>query len=249
MRSFETLKVERTGRILTLTLNRPEQGNAFDIAMTRELRELWEQVKFDDETSVIVVTGAGTRHFCTGVDFKQLEKSELKSRYATRDEGVRHLSPKHVQCWKPVIAAVNGGVVGGGFHFITAADITIAAETATFFDTHVEINLLPAFEPIELQLRMPREAVSRMFLLGRDERMTAQRAYELGLVSEVVPQEKLLPRAMELAEILVQRDLSVLMATVELMHKSRECGTTLAIKQALALREVAGWSPLNNKRR
>lgn len=248
MRSFETLKVERNGRIVTLTLNRPERGNAFDLVMTEELGHFWEEIKFDDEAAVIVVTGAGTKHFCTGADFKGHDKATKKSLYTTRDEGIRQLTSKHVQCWKPVVTAVNGMVVGGGFHFVTAGDINISADTATFFDTHVEINLLPAFEPIELALRMPREAVSRMFLLGRDDRMTAQRAYELGLVSEVVPQERLLPRAMEIAEILLKRDLTIVMATVELMHKSRELGTTQAIKQALALREIAGWSHINLKR-
>ena len=179
--NFECLKFERHGEIVIVTLNRPQQGNSFNPVMTEELGRLWEIVKYDDTIKVTIVTGAGTRHFCTGADFSSYKDKEVKprSKYTTRDEGARQLTSKHVQCWKPVITAINGMVVGGGFHFVTAGDINIASENATFFDTHVEIKLLPVFEPIELALRIPREAVSRMFLLGKDERMDAQRAFAL----------------------------------------------------------------------
>ncbi len=242
MPTFNTLKFEKRGAIALITLDRPEQKNSFNPEMTVELGRVWEDIKFDDAISVTVLTGSGEKYFCTGADFSDYDKGAVKSKYATRDEGIRTLTSKHVQCWKPVITAVNGMVVGGGFHFITAGDINIATENATFFDTHVEIGLLPVFEPIELMLRMPREAVSRMFLMGRKERMSAKRALELGLISEVVAPGQLMDRAMELAQHLAGRDLRVLMATVELIHKSRELGARQAILQGLQLRELAGWS-------
>lgn len=249
MSAFETITYEKNGAIGVLTLNRPDAGNSFNIAMTQELGRCWEDIKFDDTVSVIIVTGAGTKHFCTGADFTGRRNAPKRSQYATRDEGVRQLTSKHVHCWKPVITAINGTVCGGGFHFVTAGDINLCADSATFLDTHIEIGMLPVFEPIELALRMPREAVSRMFLLGRDERMSAQRAYELGLVSEIVPQARLMERAMELAQILSKRDLGVMMGTIELIHKSREVGTRQAIQQGLALREIAGWSHANRVRK
>lgn len=248
MSEYQTVRFEQRGSIAIITLNRPDAGNSFNPLMTEELGSLWNVIKFNDDISVVIVTGAGQKHFCTGADFRGAKHAEVRSKYITRDEGIRQLTSKHVQCWKPVITAINGTVVGGGFHFVTAGDINIASNNATFFDTHVEINLLPVFEPIELALRMPREAVSRLFLLGRDERMNAQRAYELGLISEVVSPERLMPRAFELAEILAKRDLTVLMATVELIHKSREVGTRQAIQHGLTLREIAGWSHINLKR-
>lgn len=248
MSNFQTIEFRREGRVAVITLNRPEANNSFDTQMTRELGEAWETIKHDDGISVTVVTGSGSKYFCTGADFRKIKDAPVRSKYTTRDEGDRCLTSKHVKCWKPVVTAINGMVVGGGFHFITAGDINIASENALFFDTHVEIGLLPVFEPIELMLRMPREAVSRMFLLGRKEKITARRALELGLVSEVVAPDALMPRAMELAQMLAERDLSVLMATVELMHKARELPTTQAIRQGLVLREIAGWSVANRAR-
>ncbi|MGD9925266.1 MAG: enoyl-CoA hydratase/isomerase family protein [Pseudorhodoplanes sp.] len=245
MSEFKTLRTDRDGRVMVITLDRPEAKNAFDHQMTVELGQVWEKVKYDDSISVAVVTGSGDKYFCTGADFREFKDAPKRSQYATRDEADRTLTSKHNKCWKPVITAVNGMVVGGGFHFLTAGDINIASENALFFDTHIEIGLLPVFEPIELMLRLPRETVSRMFLLGREEKMTASRAHELGLVSEVVPPQQLMPRAMQLANALAQRDLTCLMATVELIYKSRELPTTQAIKQGLALREIAGWSVAN----
>ena len=245
MGAWRTLRFEKAGAIAVVTLDRPEQKNSFNPEMTFELGKVWEEIKYDDAISVAVLTGSGSKYFCTGADFSDYDKSAVKSKYATRDEGNRTLTSKHVQCWKPVITAINGMVVGGGFHFINAGDINIASENAVFFDTHVEIGLLPVFEPIELALRMPREAVSRMFLMGRKEKMSARRALELGLVSEVVQPDRLMGRAMELAEHLAQRDPRVLMGTVELLHKSRELGTRQAILQGLQLRELAGWSVTN----
>lgn len=99
------------------------------------------------------------------------------------------------RCWKPVITAVNGMVVGGGLHFIADSDLIVASETATFFDTHVKVELIAGLEPVGIARRIPLEAVLRMALLGGSERMSAQQALSIGLVGEVVPQAQLLPRA------------------------------------------------------
>jgi enoyl-CoA hydratase/carnithine racemase len=215
--------------------------------MVEELERAWNDVKYDDNLAVAVVTGEGDKYFCVGADVKDFTEAAAPSKFVTRDEGVRHMTSKQNYCWKPVINAINGMVVGGGFHFMDAADINIAVDSATFFDTHVALGLVPAFEPVELLRRMPYEAVSRMFLLGKRERMTAARAYELGLISEVTARERLMPRAMELAKLLCEQNVPVMMATIELMYKSRELGVHQGILQGLMLRELAGRSLMTQK--
>jgi enoyl-CoA hydratase/carnithine racemase len=247
MADFETLKIEKRGAIALLTLNRPKAQNAFNVQMVQELEQFWREFKHDDTMSVAVLTGEGDKYFCVGADVKDFTEAAGRSKFATRDEGVRHMTSKQNHCWKPVINAINGMVVGGGFHFVDAADINIAVDSATFFDTHVALGLVPAFEPVELLRRMPYEAVSRMFLMGKRERMTAARAYELGMISEVTTREQLLPRAMELAGALAEQNLLVMMASIELMYKSRELGVHQGILQGLMLRELAGRSLMNQK--
>ncbi|MDP9092222.1 MAG: enoyl-CoA hydratase/isomerase family protein [Actinomycetota bacterium] len=239
---LETLIYEKNGPIAVITLNRPEARNSFNSTMVGELGKVWKDVKFDDSLKVAVVTGAGNQAFCAGADVKELESSGSTSEFSTRDEGIRQLTSKHNHCWKPVITAINGMVVGGGFHFVVAGDINIACGEATFFDTHVNIGLVPVFEPIELARKIPWEVVSRLFLLAKGERMTAARAFQVGMVSEVVTRAELMPRAMDLAEIIASQDLRGLMGTVEVLYKSRGLGISDAIVQGLAIRELSGRS-------
>ena len=112
-----------------------------------------------------------------------------------------HFTSWHNEVWKPVITAVNGICAGGGFHWIADSDIVLAASDAQFFDPHTSIGQVVSIEAIGLMKRMPVEAVMRMAFVGRYERMPAQRAYELGMVSEVVdPPDRLRAAAQELAE-------------------------------------------------
>ncbi len=196
--AFDTLVYERDDRVATITLNRPERHNAFNLVMARELRQAWEAVKADPEVVCVIVTGAGDRALCTGVDLEAVAKGEVAGE--TPDQ-VPFLKMTAIQngCWKPVVTAVNGMVVGGGLHFIADSDIIVCAEHATFFDTHVKVGLISGLEPVGLARRMPLEAVLRLALLGGSERLTAAQALALGLVGEVVPGNRLMPRARELA--------------------------------------------------
>jgi enoyl-CoA hydratase/carnithine racemase len=109
------------------------------------------------------------------------------------------LGPKSADCWKPVIAAVNGMACGGAFYLLGEVETIVAAEHATFFDPHVSYGMTAAFEPILMAARMPFGEIMRLTLLGNYERMSARRAEEIGLVQEVVPGAALVPRAQELA--------------------------------------------------
>src|SRR5690606_32100016 len=103
---------------------------------------------------------------------------------------------------KPILAAVNGICCGAGLDWVTTSDIVIASERAVFFDPHVSIGLVAGREVVRLARVLPRAVALRMAIMGKHERMSAQRAYDLGMITEVVPHEKLLERAREIAAIL-----------------------------------------------
>ena len=151
---------------------------------------------------MIVHTGNG-RAFQTGVDVTEIATDgQGMQRY--QDSVVDfdlHFTAWHQQVWKPVITAVNGICCGGGFHWVADADIVIAASDAQFFDPHVSIGQVVSIEAIGLIRKMPAEAVMRMAFVGKYERMNAQRAYELGMISQIVdPPGQLREEAQALAE-------------------------------------------------
>jgi enoyl-CoA hydratase/carnithine racemase len=144
-------------------------------------------------------------------------------------------SPLQNQVWKPVICAVNGMAVGGGLHFVADSDIVIAAEHATFFDTHVKVGLVAGLEPVSLARRMPLEAVLRMTLVGGAERIHAHRARELGLVSEVVPAEQLATRAREVADMIKRHSPTALMRSKQAIWGAAERELTAGLEHAWSL--------------
>jgi enoyl-CoA hydratase/carnithine racemase len=133
--------------------------------------------------------------------------------------------------WKPVIAAVNGTCAGGGLHFVADADIVIAVPDATFFDPHVSIGQVTAYEAIALLRKIPAEAIMRMALLGRHERIGTARALELGLISEIVePAADLRERAQALGEEIARNSPAALAATKRALWGALEYGLTEACK-------------------
>jgi enoyl-CoA hydratase/carnithine racemase len=227
--SFETLLYDKQEGVATITLNRPERHNAFNVAMATELRHAWEEVKQDGEVVCVVVTGAGEKAFCTGMDVADVASGSAReeSQRIEKETGkafYHYLTAIHNQVWKPVVTAVNGMVVGGGLHFVADSDLIVAAEHATFFDTHVKVGLIAGLEPVGLARRMPLEAVLRMSFLGGSERMTAQQALELGLVGEVVLAEQVRPRAQELAAKIAQHSRTALARTKRCIWQSLDTG-------------------------
>jgi len=190
-----TIVVALDAGVLSVTLNRPGALNALDATMMRELRELWADLPA--ETRCIVVTGAG-KGFCAGADMSLLE-SDRADAAVTVEEELSFLPGDRVEV--PVIAAINGACAGGGLHFVADADIVIASERAVFVDPHVSVGQVTALEPLTLRLRMRPDVLARMALLGRHEKLSAAAALGAGLVSEVVADDALLPRAVELARL------------------------------------------------
>lgn len=198
---WETFRVDRDGPVTLVTLDRPDRMNAINSVMMREFEAFWPAFDADTEQRVAIVTGAGDRAFCVGADVKEIaELGELPAAQQDPDVHVANrLTPHQNRVSKPTICAVNGLCAGGGLHFVVDCDVVIAAEGAEFMDPHVSVGQVSALEPVMLARRMPLGAVLRMVLAGGSERLSARRAYELGLVSEVVPPEELLGAARRLA--------------------------------------------------
>jgi enoyl-CoA hydratase/carnithine racemase len=212
---LETLLYEERDGVAIVTLNRPDVHNAFNLRMQHELRETWRALRANDAVRAVVLTGAGEKAFCTGIDRREAiggyldkmagegEQAEMSGRVGTpfmfNDPG-EYINPKQNDLWKPVIAAVNGMACGGAFYMLGECDIIIAAEHATFFDPHVTYGMVAGFETVHMLQRLPIGEALRIALLGARERMSAERAHQLGLVSEVVPAGELLERAMWVAE-------------------------------------------------
>ena len=208
MPQYETVIYEVQDHVATITLNRPERLNAMNQTLKDELREVWRAVKNDPEVWCAILTGAG-RAFSTGADVEGLATGGFRREDRWRElaliEGIVDLpTPRRQRVHKPVIAAVNGATAGFSLDFVTEADIPIAADTAYFVDPHVSIGLVSSHEMVNMARRVPVAVCMRMALLGKHERMTAQRAYEVGLVTEVVPADQLMARARELAAMICQ---------------------------------------------
>ena len=203
---YETLRVQRQGPVGWLVFDRPAAANAMDARMMEELERAWRDLAGDPEVRVIVNTGEG-RAFQTGLDMSQLANDPEALREQTRRTRRFELrfTAWHNDVWKPVIAAVNGVCAGGGLHFVADADIVIAASDATFVDPHVSVGQASVYETIALAKKSPMESVLRMAFVGRHERLTAARAYELGICSQVVdPPEQLRAEAQALGELIAR---------------------------------------------
>ena len=232
--TYEHLIVERQGPVGWLINDRPDVRNAMDSAMRDEFADAWTELDMDPAVRVIVHTGNG-RDFQTGVDVSELASDGVgmeRYRQSMEDFDV-HFTSWHQGVWKPVITAINGICCGGGFHWVADADIVIAASDAQFFDPHTSVGQVVAVEAIGLIKKMPVEAVMRMAFMGKYERMSAQRAYELGMISEIVdPPDKLRDRAQELGETIAKNSPAAMAATKKALWGALEEGLTDACNKA-----------------
>jgi enoyl-CoA hydratase len=240
--AYTTLQVDRDGPVGWLIFNRPDAGNAMDAVMIDELETAWRELDADPDVRVIVNTGEGPA-FQTGLDVVQLNRdpAALRKQSGRTRRAELKLTGWHNNVWKPVIAAVNGICAGGGLHFVADADIVVASSNASFLDTHVSVGQVAAYELIGLARRMPFEAVLRMALVGRHERMSAERALALGMISQVVdPPDRLREEAQALAEKIARNSPAAMAATKRALWGALERGLTDACK-AGAQELVSMW--------
>jgi enoyl-CoA hydratase/carnithine racemase len=241
MADFETITFDVTDGVGWLTLNRPEVHNAFNAAMQRELSSLWRSLRGDDSVRCVVLTGAGEKAFCTGIDRMETMGAPVDARVVGSrstpfhfDDPGANIGPKSNDLWKPVIAAVNGMACGGAFYMLGEVDVIIAAEHATFFDPHVTYGMAASFESMHMLQKMPLGEVLRMQLLGSHERLSAQRALEIGLASEVCPSAELEERARWVAQVIADRPPLAIQATLRAIWAAQELPRTQALELGYA---------------
>jgi enoyl-CoA hydratase/carnithine racemase len=243
MDNLETLLYEERDGVAIVTLNRPDVHNAFNYAMQLELRQVWTSLRTNDDVRVVVLTGAGDKAFCTGIDRQEaiqegyIEKKVTPSKtgrvstpFMYNDPG-GNINPKENDLWKPVVAAVNGMACGGALYMLGESDIIIAAEHATFFDPHVTYGMVAGFESVHLMQKLPLGETLRVALLGAHERMSAARAHQLGLVSEVVPAAELLERALWVADSIASAPVLAVQGTLRAIWMAHEIARREALRQ------------------
>ena len=238
---FETIRYEESDDgVATITLNRPDVHNSFNSLMQRELKTVWHALRRHDPVKCIVLTGAGEKAFCTGIDrMEQMggERDETtdpevvgsgSTPFMFNDPG-DNIGPKSCDLWKPVIASVNGMACGGAFYMLGEVEFIIAADHATFFDPHVTYGMTAAFEPIHMAGITPFGDIMRLSLMGNYERMSAARAFQIGMVSEVVPGAELAARTHEVAAIIASQPKLAIEGTVRAVWGAREFGSRKAV--------------------
>ena len=233
MTAFQTilLDVDAASHVATITLNRPDSLNAFNRTMCEEMADAWRIVKLDESVNAVVLRAAGDRAFSAGLD--------VKSPYGQPDNVWNHedpgeaLSPKWQKMWKPVVCAVQGMCTAGAFYFVNESDVVICSDDATFFDSHVSAGLVCALEPIGLMRRVGLGETLRIALMGNDERVGADTALRIGLVSEVVSPDRLWERAHEIAVAIAAKPPSATQGTVKAIWESLDKPYRAALEQNL----------------
>ncbi|OBJ02992.1 enoyl-CoA hydratase/isomerase family protein [Mycobacterium sp. 1465703.0] len=231
--TFETilLDVDASDHVATITLNRPEQLNAFNRTMCEEMARAWRMVKLDESVHAVVLRATGDRAFSAGLDIKT-PYGQPENIWNHEDPG-EALSPKWQKMWKPVVCAVQGMCTAGAFYFINESDVVICSEDATFFDSHVSAGLVCALEPIGLMRRIGLGETLRIALMGNDERVSADTALRIGLVSEVVAADQLWSRAHAIAATIAAKPPTATAGTVKAIWESLDKPYRAALEQGL----------------
>ncbi|MGH6949010.1 MAG: enoyl-CoA hydratase-related protein [Kiloniellales bacterium] len=208
----DALEIVRNGPILEVTLDRPK-ANAIDAATSREMGEIFASFRDDAALRVAILTGAGERFFSTGWDLKAAAAGET----VEADYGVGGFGgfPELHDLTKPVIAAVNGLAVGGGFEIALSADLMVAAEHAEFFLSEVRMGVVADAGSFRLPKQLPRPLALDLLLTGR--RIRAAEAKAIGLVNRVVPGAQVMEAARELAGEIVKGAPLAVAATLEIV--------------------------------
>ncbi len=261
MADFKTITYQANDGVAWVTLNRPEVHNAFNAQMQHELQTVWRWLRRDDSVRAVVLTAAGTKAFCTGIDRAEVMGESRETNLSARtnsgtgpdpdasnervhvgsgstpfmfDDPGERIGPKSNDLWKPVIAAVNGMACGGAFYMLGEVDFIIAADHATFFDPHVSYGMTAGYEPLHILPKVPFGEIVRLTLLGNSERMSAQRAYQIGFVSEICAGDELSERAAWAAGEIAKAPALAIQGTLRALWAGRE----LSRGQALGL----GWA-------
>lgn len=204
MAHYEFIRYEQRDHVATVTLNRPEVLNAIHPPMAEELADAWERIRDDDSVWVGVLTGSGTRAFCAGSDLKWRAEAGEAARRHNRAEasGAARGFQRGRDCYKPLLAVVNGYAVGGGLELVLGCDLVVAAEHAQLGLPEARRGLLADAGGIhKLVRRLPWSAAMQLILTG--ELISAEEARRIGLVNQVVPAEGLQAAAEQWVEAIL----------------------------------------------
>jgi enoyl-CoA hydratase/carnithine racemase len=245
MEGLETLLYEERDGVAVVTLNRPEVNNAFNDQRQLELKRVWQSLRTNDDIRAVLLTGAGDESFCTGIDRDESftgfladdpdrpPMGRVSTPFMFNSPGPNIL-PKANDLWKPVVGAINGMACAGALYLLGEIDVIVAAEHATFFDPHVTYGIVSGFESTHLLQKLPLGETLRLALVGSHERMSAKRAYEVGLVSEVVPAAELFDRAMWVAAAIAASPTLPVQATLKAIWMAHENTRRQALEQVSA---------------
>ena len=202
---YKSAIYKKEGRIAYVTINRPEVMNSIHLPAHDELWDIWCDFRDDPEVWVAILTGTGEKAFSTGNDLKYTAALMAKGPFVPMllPPGGFGGITNHFECWKPIIAAVNGYALGGGFEMALASDIVVAAEHARFGLPEPRVGLVATAGGVQrLPRQIPLKIAMGMILTGRH--ITAQEAYRLGLVNEVVPLPELMTAARRWADEILE---------------------------------------------
>jgi E-phenylitaconyl-CoA hydratase len=227
-----SLVFEKKGHIAIVRLNRPEAMNSIDPETRKALWKAWADIARDDDIRVAILTGTGEKAFCTGADLRKpfpVPASFAEQMFTTGKPNVTD----GMQMLKPIICAINGYAMGGGLELALACDMRIAAESAAFALPEAKIGSLAGSGGTQRLIRaIPQAIAMKMLLTG--ERIDAKEAHRIGLVSDVVPHDQLMPLALKLAErICDNAPLSVRAAKLAATR-----GAEMSISDGLALEQA-----------
>lgn len=241
MKQYDDFLVEQRGRAVFVTINRPERGNAIGAHSSKEFLDILTRYRDDPEQWVMVIAAAGGKAFCTGMYVDEGASRTKEKGKADGYDIYRPWTDMMQSIMKPFICAVNGWCVGGGWHLVCDSDIVIAADNAVFMDTHVNLGLVNGVESAGMMRKMPYGIVARMVMEGRRFKVNAQQAMQWGLVSEVVPLDKLHEKAWEIATHIAEE-------TAPIAVRSSKKAMLGALERPLSEGVAYTWSVLNDIR-
>src|SRR5947207_5216424 len=220
--------------VATVTLNRPDKLNAFNRQMLDDFRAVWAEIRDADDVHTVVLRANG-RAFSAGLDVSDpTARAAHKSGVPFNDtDPAFYLGAKANRVWKPVVCAVHGMAAGGAFYWINESDIVICSSDAQFFDPHVTYGMTSALEPIGMRYKMPLHEVLRMVLMGNDERMGADTALRISLVTEVVAPDELWARADAIARQIADKPTIATQGSVRAIWESLDVSRAAALERGM----------------
>ena len=221
----DAILFEERDDIALITINRPEQRNAVNTAVREGLFAAWDRFEKDDKLKVAILTGAGDKAFCAGLDLKEATATGLGAQVIQKN--FLPIIGQTLEVTKPTIAAVNGAAFAGGWLFSQMCDLCVAADHVSFAITEGKVGRgMPWMPPLAHML--PRRIVLELLMTARP--MSVKRAFDLGFVNEIVPAAQLLDKAFELARAIADNAPLTVRAARELAYLSCEMNTASALQ-------------------